>query len=111
MTLSSEQIIVQLSHFVLYLISEDQQSADIHVGPLGHIILIPSQPSISMTFLLEYLRFFSIYIGLSDKLRLSTYMEETKGVIRSNTSKNHKNTMAKNKNGMGGKFIMIIESL
>jgi hypothetical protein len=37
--------------------------------------------------------------------------EETKGVIRSNKSKNHKNTMAKNKNGMGGKFIMIIESL
>jgi hypothetical protein len=37
--------------------------------------------------------------------------EEAKGVIRSNKSKNHKNTMAKNKNGMGGKFIMIIESL
>ena len=45
-----------------------------YIGPLGHIILIPSQPSISLTFLLEYLRFFSIYIGLSDKLRLSTYM-------------------------------------
>ena len=30
---------------------------------------------------------------------------------QSNKSKNHKNTMAKNKNGMGGKFIMIIESL
>jgi hypothetical protein len=37
--------------------------------------------------------------------------EEAKGVIRSNKSKNHKNTMAKNKNGMGDKFIMIIESL
>jgi hypothetical protein len=37
--------------------------------------------------------------------------EETKGVIRSNKSKNHKNTMAKNKNGMLGKFIMIIKSL
>jgi hypothetical protein len=37
--------------------------------------------------------------------------EEAKGVIRSNKSKNHKNTMAKNKNGMGGKFIMIIETL
>jgi hypothetical protein len=37
--------------------------------------------------------------------------EETKGVIRSNKSKNHKNTMAKNKNGMCGKFIMIIKSL
>ena len=37
--------------------------------------------------------------------------EEDKGVIRGNKSKNHKNTMAKNKNGMGGKFIIIIESL
>ena len=37
--------------------------------------------------------------------------EEAKGVIRSNNSKNHKNTMAKNKNGMSGKFIMIIETL
>jgi hypothetical protein len=41
-----------------------QQSTDIHVGPLGHIILILSQPSIFMTYLLEYLRFFSIYIGI-----------------------------------------------
>jgi hypothetical protein len=37
--------------------------------------------------------------------------EETKGVIRCNKSKNDKKTMAKRKNGMSGKFIMIIESL
>ena len=37
--------------------------------------------------------------------------EEGKGVFRCYKSKNHRNTMAKNKNGMGGKFIMIIESL
>jgi hypothetical protein len=50
----------------------------------------------------------NVYAVLVVKLK---QFEETKGVIRSNTSKNHKNTMAKNKNGMGGKFIMIIESL
>ena len=49
-----------------------------------------------------------MYAVIIVKLR---QFEETKGVIRSNESKNHKNTMAKNKNGMGGKFIMIIESL
>jgi hypothetical protein len=37
--------------------------------------------------------------------------EETKVVIRCNKSKNDKKTMAKRKNGMSGKFIMIIESL
>jgi hypothetical protein len=37
--------------------------------------------------------------------------EETNGVFRCNKSKNDKNTMAKRKNGMSGKFIMIIISL
>jgi hypothetical protein len=37
--------------------------------------------------------------------------EETKGVIRCSKSKNGKKTIAKRKYGMGGKFIMIIESL
>jgi hypothetical protein len=36
--------------------------------------------------------------------------EETKGVISCNKSKNDKKTMTKRKNGMSGKFIMIIES-
>jgi hypothetical protein len=49
-----------------------------------------------------------VYAVLVVKLK---QFEETNGVFRCNKSKNDKNTMAKDKNGMGGKFIMIIESL
>ena len=62
----------------------------------------------SLSFRLNIRCITSMYAVIIVKLN---QFEEAKGVIRSNKSKIHKNTMAKNKNGMGGKFIMIIESL
>ena len=50
----------------------------------------------------------NVYAVLVVKLR---QFEETNGVFICDKSKNVKNTMAKRKNGMSGKFIMIIESL
>jgi hypothetical protein len=50
----------------------------------------------------------NVYTVLVVKIK---QFEETNGVFRSNKSKNDKNTMAKRKNGMSNKFIMIIESL
>ena len=63
-------------------------------------------PSLSFRLIIRCIT--NMYAVILVKLK---QFEETKGVIRRYKSKNHKNTMAKNKNEMGGKFIMIIESL